>query len=458
MPSCPQETYVSGTYDGSVVSPYFDIATKYGFANYFFQTNQGPSMPAHLFLFSGTSSPTGLQPQKGALNFFQAENPPGGVNNDDDDTACTAPAGQTVALIDQSGLEIHDKNNPLYPEYNIFPCFSHNTLPTLLDAASPSVTWKYYTNQPKPTSTNNIWNAPAAIQEICYPLTPPNLPNGAQCGGYDYVNDVVVNNIAQILLDLGTVSKDGCALRNVSWVVPNGDRSDHPGFAKGQNNSTQIEGGPGWVADIINAVGQGPCTDTVNSQAVPYWQDTAIFVVWDDWGGFWDHISPYEVLIQDPAINKFCDPTLTFGCGYISGFRVPFLVVSAYTGTYNQNNGTYSGYVSGACGQSPLPPCPNEAFPYKHDFGSILAFIENNFLGSTAIGSINAQNNYKFADAFAPDYRAQPLNIPLADFFPLSTPRPFQAIALPPGAPHANYFINYNGPILDPDNDGIDND
>jgi len=53
LPACPQESYVSGTYDGSKVAPYFDIATKYGFANYFFQTNQGPSMPAHQFSFHG---------------------------------------------------------------------------------------------------------------------------------------------------------------------------------------------------------------------------------------------------------------------------------------------------------------------------------------------------------------------------------------------------------------------
>jgi phospholipase C len=57
VPVCPQQTYVSGTYDNSIVFPYFDIATKYGFANYFFQTNQGPSMPAHQFLFTGTPAP-----------------------------------------------------------------------------------------------------------------------------------------------------------------------------------------------------------------------------------------------------------------------------------------------------------------------------------------------------------------------------------------------------------------
>jgi hypothetical protein len=40
----------------------------------------------------------------------------------------------------------------------------------------------------------------------------------------------------------------------------------------------------------------------------------------------------------------------------------------------------------------------------------------------------------------------------------LATPRQFQAITLPSGAPTATDFINYNGPILDPDNDVIDND
>jgi hypothetical protein len=229
-------------------------------------------------------------------------------------------------------------------------------------------------------------------------------------------------------------------------VVPNGDRSDHPGFAANQNNSTQIEGGPSWVADIINTLGNDPGN-------CGYWNNTAVFVVWDDWGGWWDHVQPYEVLYDDPAHNIHCDPAHTFGCGYVSGFRVPFLVVSPYTGTFK--NGVYSGYVSGACGAPPLPQCPNKVPPYVHDFGSILAFIENNF--KLTIGSINPQ--YQFADAFAPDYQPPPnLHVPLADFFPLTSPRPFQAIALPPGAPTATDFINYNGPILDPDNDAIDND
>lgn len=247
-------------------------------------------------------------------------------------------------------------------------------------------------------------------------------------------------SLSQVLRDLGAASHQECNLKQVSWVIPNGNWSDHPGLITGrQNSSTDVEAGPSWVASIINTLGKDP-------GQCGYWNNTAVLIVWDDWGGFYDHVPPFEILV-----NTQQKPCTTFGCGYVYGFRVPFLVVSAYTGTLNQN-GTYSGYVSGNTATQ------GETFPYVHDFGSILAFIENNFLGSTAIGGINAQNQYLFADAFAPDYQVRPFHVPLADFFPLVSARPFQAIVLPPGAPDASYFLNYNGPILDPDNDVVDND
>src|SRR5580693_314389 len=407
VPSCPQQTYVSGTYDNSVVAPYFDIAEKYGFANYFFQTNEGPSMPAHQFLFSGTSAPNGVVGQH-YYNYFQAENT---VN--DSVAGCTAPPSVSVELIDPSGTE----------DASVYPCFTHNSLPTLLDAASPSVTWRYYANE-----SWAIWNAPNAIYNICMPL------DGSQtiCTGSDYINNDILNP-SQVLHDLGAVNHQECNLKQVSWVIPNGDRSDHPGLITGkQNSSTEVEGGPSWVADIINTLGNDP-------GQCGYWNNTAVFIVWDDWGGFYDHVAPFKVVNDGKS----------WGSGYVYGFRVPFLVVSAYTGTLNQN-GTYSGYVSGTPGQG------GKTFPYVHDFGSILAFIENNFLGSGQIGQINP--GYQFADAFAPDFLARPLHVPLADFFTLTLPRLFQAITLPAGAPSATDFINYNGPILDPDNDVIDND
>ncbi len=421
LPSCPPKTYVSATYDHAVISPYFDIARKYGFANYMFQSNEGPSFPAHQFLFSGTSAPSGTI---GAYDYqyFAAENP-----SFTTDTGCTGDPTSLVSVIDQYGSE---SNLP-----PVLPCFRHHSLPTLLDANQ--ISWKYYSvlGSSENGNSTGIWTAPDAIYNIC-------VPQDGKCSGPDWEN--VVFRTSQILHDLGAFSTRECDLKNVSWVIPNGDRSDHPGLGF-HNNSTEIEHGPAWVSAIVNALGRSRCTDRVNGRNVTYWQDTAIFILWDDWGGFYDHVAPYEVLVEDPDHGKHCDPALTFGCGYVSGFRVPLLVVSAYTP---------AGYVSGS------PHQGGKTFPYIHDFGSILAFVENNFLGSSQIGGINRDNNYPFADAFAPDYVEQPLHVPLADFFPIhqDQPRPFQSIILPSGAPDANYFLNYSGPIEDPDNDAIDND
>jgi hypothetical protein len=126
----------------------------------------------------------------------------------------------------------------------------------------------------------------------------------------------------------------------------------------------------------------------------------------------------------------------------VYGFRVPLLVVSAYTPP---------GYVSGA-----LPPYGNgrDAI-HTHDFGSILAFIENNFLGSNAIGQIDPP--YPFADAFAPELAAGV--VPLSDFFPNTLPANFVPITVPTGY-DASYFQNYfvNNPTETPDGPDANDD
>ena len=104
-------------------------------------------------------------------------------------------------------------------------------------------------------------------------------------------NDGQLGNI-QPLGNLFSAIKAG-KLPQVSWVVPDSVHSEHP-LAK-------ISDGQAHVTRIINAI--------MNS---PYWQNTAIFVSWDDWGGFYDHVPPVTV-----------DQN-----GY--GLRVPGLVISAY--------------------------------------------------------------------------------------------------------------------------------
>jgi hypothetical protein len=105
-----------------------------------------------------------------------------------------------------------------------------------------------------------------------------------------------------------------------------------------------------------------------------YWntEPTAVIVVWDDWGGWFDHVKPWAYYRGTSTSCPTSDAPNGWGCGYVSGFRVPLLVVSPYTGTGSQQSG-YGNYVSGACGASPLPSCPNLGTnnEFVHDFGSI---------------------------------------------------------------------------------------
>jgi len=163
--------------------------------------------------------------------------------------------------------------------------------------------------------------------------------------------------------------------------------------------------------------------------------------------------------------------TYPWGCGYTYGFRVPFLVVSAYT-----SPGTVSGFCTQGvdCVGSGGTGAHNVA-PHQHDFGSVLAFIEYNF--GLGVGCINvsgsgrdgvtcnnigpggAPGNVPFADYFAPEAQAGggPY-VPLSDFFTSQSPRGFTPITLVGNSFTFNYFYNFNGPYTDPDNDIIDND
>jgi phospholipase C len=334
-----------------LLNPYLSIATQYGFANYMFQTNQGPSFPAHQFLFGGTSAPSAADD---ALATFASEN----VSPDVGTTVagCIALATTTVDLITTDG-----------ETSKIYPCFEHQTLSDLLDAAG--VSWKYYSG-----GYGSIWTAPNAINHICE----PNQPTGGQCEGTEWLDNVVLNN-SKILTD---ISK--CKLAGVSWVIPSAANSDHAGYNSG--------GGPAWVASIVNQIGNNKkCSD-----GEIYWDNTAILVVWDDWGGWYDH-EPPTFLAQPQGDYQY-------------GFRVPFLGVSAYTN---------AGYVN------------ND----RQDFGSILRFVEKNFgIAEGALG---------FADSRA--------TTDLTGFFNLAQkPRIFTQI---PSPLDADYFIHDKTPFGEPDND-----
>jgi len=263
-----------------------------------------------------------------------------------------------------------------------------------------------------PGEPANLWAAPNAIDHICG----PNSGHTA-CTAALWTSNVVIppapdppttnDKMAPVLEDI-----ENCALPSVSWAIPDAAWSDH-----GQNPGNYL--GPAWVAAIVNAVGSQTCGSEV------YWKDTVIIVVWDDWGGFYDHVAPWR-----------CESGTCLGYSNISGqqfvygFRVPMLVISAYNKHTTTGQQGFTGYISGACGQTALLSCPNEQQQYVHDFGSILNnFIEYalgqngnplSFSGSPGLG---ISPSYKYADYLAPDAPFScpqcPKQYSLADFFDL---------------------------------------
>jgi len=292
---CPAAALAAYAYvSESDVQPYWDMASSYTIADNMFETNQGPSFPAHQYLVSGTSTISNGSTLRAAENPLEA-------NGTTQTGGCDSPAGSTVLLIDQYGNE----------SQTMFPCFDRISLMERADAAG--VSWRYYQTGPHA----GLWHAPDALRGIRY------------SGWY---SDVVPSP-AQVLTDIAHRQ-----LASIVWVTPTRESSDHPGM----NNGT----GPSWVASIVNAIGKSK-----------YWSSTAIFVVWDDWGGWYDHVPP------------------TIFNSYELGFRVPLLVISPYA---------KASYVSNV----------------QHEFGSILKFTEETFnlpsLGTTDVRADDLSDCFNF--------------------------------------------------------------
>jgi phospholipase C len=216
-------------------------------------------------------------------------------------------------------------------------CWDDQTLGDELDAAK--ISWGFYTASLN--GDGNIWSAYQAIKHIRYGN---DWTNGDIVTPQTHFFDAIQNN----------------ALPTVSWVTPTCENSDHAGC--GANT------GPQWVASLVNAVGQSK-----------YWNSTAIFIMWDDYGGWYDHVPP--PLVDYDGL----------------GMRIPLLIISPYA---------KKGFVSHV--------------QYEH--GSILRFIEDQF----GLGRLSAS-----------DTRA---NSPEADCFDFSKPpRSFSPI---PSVHDAQYFIH----------------
>ena len=148
----------------------------------------------------------------------------------------------------------------------VAPCFD---IPTIAgEADTAGVSWRFYAD-----GDFSLWNSYQADSAIY--------------NGPDWNADIETSS--QPFTD---ASQDKLAA--ISWVTPTWQNSDHPGI----HSAT----GPAWVASIVDAIGTSK-----------FWKSTAIFIMWDDWGGWFDPV---------PPVYEDYDGL---------GFRVPLLIVSPYT-------------------------------------------------------------------------------------------------------------------------------
>ena len=222
------------------------------------------------------------------------------------DWGCYGPYGDTIATLTQQRKVNWGHRIPV--------CFDNTTLGDELDSAG--ISWRSYTTAAEQGS-GHLWNAYSAIDHIY--------------NGPDWAKDVISPQTVFF-----TDVQNG-NLPAVTWITPTCANSDH---ASCGSNS-----GPDWVASIVNAIGQSQ-----------YWDSTAIFVTWDDPGGWYDHVPP-KMLDYDGL-----------------GFRVPLLVISAYAKQAHVSHVHY-------------------------ELASILRFVEDRF-GLPSLSSSDARAKSPAGDCF----------------------------------------------------------
>jgi phospholipase C len=248
-------TDVMGYHDGREIPLYWSLAHQYVLQDHMFEPNASWSLPEHLFMVSEWSARcTRSHDPSSCQNALQS---PG-----------TPPSGFALGPPSPTG-----------------PDYAWTDLTYLLHRAG--VSWRYYVTagsepdcedggascapHPQNAQTPGIWN----------PL--PYFDTVRQDGQLGDIQDV----------SKFYASATSGSLPAVSWVVPSQPFSEHP--------PALVSQGQGYVASLLRAVMNGPD-----------WPSTAIFLTWDDWGGFYDHVPP-------PTVDEN---------GY--GLRVPGLVISPF--------------------------------------------------------------------------------------------------------------------------------
>jgi phospholipase C len=263
-------TYAYHQFTSNQLPNYWHWAKQFVLGDHFFASVNGPSFPNHLFTIAAQSGGS-------------VENPIGGGSSPYTTWGCDAPKNEKVQVIGPDG-----KTN------YVPPCFNFPTEGDLLDKAG--IPWSYYSGWPVPKGNNNvahvgyIWSAYSAIKQ--------------------YRNDKAlwskhIFRVQNVVPDI----KAG-KLPAVTWITPLYALSEHPPFS--------FCWGENWTTRVVNAIMRSP-----------QWKSTAIFITWDEWGGFYDHVAPQQV------------------DRYGLGIRVPMLMLSPYAirGHIDHHYGEFSSVI-----------------------------------------------------------------------------------------------------------------
>jgi phospholipase C len=257
---------------------YWHWAKEYVLGDNFFASAHGPSFPNHLYTIAAQSGGTHDNPTQ-PLDLLRERHRETGLFKA---WGCDSIPEAYVPVYDSEGVS---KKVP--------PCFDFLTEADLLMEAG--VPWAYY----------------AATQE----------QNGYLWSAYDAVRhireDAKIWRSHIFPVDDFIVQARAGILPPVTWVTPRFELSEHPEYSMCH--------GENWTTEIVNAVMESS-----------HWADTAIFITYDDYGGFYDHVPP-------PQVDDF---------GF--GVRVPLLIISPYA---------RRGYVTSELGE----------------FSSVLRFMEDNW-------------------------------------------------------------------------------
>jgi phospholipase C len=257
-----------GWHDQREIPNYWAYANAFVLQDHMFEPVRSWSLPSHLSMVSGWSAKCSVP---------------------DDPMSCHTDLGK-------------DRADTEEPVLGPTP-FSWTDITYLLHRAG--VSWKYYVAEgTQPDCADDAMFCAPQKQTIGTPGIWNPLPAFA-----DVHEDGQVENVQTV----GHYFEDAASgsLPSVTWIVPNEDDSEHP--------PASITAGQAWVTSLIDAAMLGPD-----------WDSTAIFLAWDDWGGFYDHVVP-------PTVD---------GAGY--GLRVPGFVISPYakTGYIDHQNLSFDAYLT----------------------------------------------------------------------------------------------------------------